>query len=59
MSYRWAVDTPTFGMRVKAGERGRWQTITPTTEWQTMATPLPFEKFEVATDLFYVNVVRK
>ena len=59
VSYRWVVDTPTFGMRVKAGERDRWQTILPTTQWQTMKTPLTLDKFEVATDLFYVNVVRK
>jgi hypothetical protein len=44
---------------VKAGERGRWQTIFPTTKWQTMQTPLPLDTFEVATDLFYVNVTKK
>jgi aminopeptidase N len=59
VSYRWVVDTPTFGLPVKAGERGRWQTIFPTTKWQTMQTPLPLDTFEVATDLFYVNVTKK
>ena len=56
ISYRWVVDTPTFGLPVKAGERGRWQTILPTTKWQTMKTPLTLDAFEVATDLFFVNV---
>jgi len=59
VAYRWVVDTPTFGLPVKAGERGRWQTIFPTTKWQTMQTHLPLDKFEVATDLFYVNVAKK
>ena len=56
VSYRWVVDTKTFGMVVKVGERGRWQMIAPTTQWQTMQTPIALEAFEVATDLFYVNV---
>ena len=30
--------------------------IQPTTEWQTMKTPLKKDEFEVATDLYYVNV---
>ena len=56
VSYRWVVDTPTFGLPVKVGERRSWQTIFPTTEWQTMTTSLTLDAFEVATDLFYVNV---
>jgi hypothetical protein len=27
-----------------------------TTEWQVLSTPLDKEQFEVATDLYYVNV---
>jgi len=30
--------------------------IQPTTDWQVMKTPLKKDQFEVATDLFYVNV---
>jgi aminopeptidase N len=56
VSYRWIVDTPTFGLPVMVGERNRWQVILPTTQWQTMKTPLTLDRFDVATDLFYVNV---
>ena len=35
-----------------------WQTITPTTEWQTMKTELKREEFEAATDLYYIDVVK-
>ena len=28
----------------------------PTTDWQSMKTPLTKDQFEVATDLYYVGV---
>ena len=43
-------------MPVRVGSGGAWQIIQPTTDWQTMKTPLTKEDFEVATDLYYVNV---
>ena len=43
-------------MPVKIGRKDRWQTVKPTAEWQTMTTDLKKDEFEVATDLFYVNV---
>jgi hypothetical protein len=45
-------------MPVKIGRKGNWQTIQPTTEWKTMKTGLKKEEFEVATDLYYVGVIK-
>jgi len=56
VSYRWKVDEPAFAMPVKVGTKDHWQTIRPTTEWQTMKTPLSKDTFEVATDLYYINL---
>jgi aminopeptidase N len=56
VSYRWKVDVRGFTMPVKVGSKDRWQTIRPTTDWQTMATPLANDRFEVATDLYFVTV---
>ena len=56
LMYRWHADVDAFAMPIKVGRKDHWQTITPTTAWQTMTTPLTREEFEVATDLYYVNV---
>ncbi|HEV7398461.1 MAG TPA: M1 family metallopeptidase [Pyrinomonadaceae bacterium] len=56
VSYRWKVDEPGFAMPVKVGQKDHWQLIKPTTEWQTMNSPLKTEEFSVATDLYFVNV---
>jgi aminopeptidase N len=56
VSYRWKADEPAFAMPVRVGTKDHWQIIRPTTAWQTMKTPLPKDQFEVATDLYYVNV---
>ena len=56
MSYRWKVDVDPFRMPVKLGDPARWQTVTPTTDWQVMPWAGTPEGFAVATDLFYVNV---
>ena len=58
-SYRWEADEPGFAMPIRVGQKGAWQTIRPTAEWQTMKTPLTKDTFEVATDLYYVNVAVK
>jgi aminopeptidase N len=58
VSYRWRADVPGFAMPVRVGRTGAWQIITPTTEWQTMPTSLSSADFEVATDLYYVDVSR-
>ena len=56
VSYRWKVDEKGFVMPVKVGSKGSWQTIQPTTEWQTMKTTIGKDALEVATDLYFVEV---
>ncbi len=56
--YRWNADEPAFAMPIKVGDPSHWQTIHPTLTWQTMSTPLNRDSFQVATNLFYVNVTR-
>ena len=58
VAYRWKTDVKAFAMPVKVGRRDRWQVIQPTTEWKTMASELKQDEFEVATDLFYINVAK-
>ena len=56
VQYRWKVDEKDFVMPVKVGSKGSWQTIPATTQWQTMKTTTSKEDFEVATDLYFVEV---
>jgi aminopeptidase N len=59
VSYRWKVDEPAFAMPIRVGKKENWQTITPTTEWQTMKTNLSKDDFDVATDLYFVDVSKQ
>jgi aminopeptidase N len=59
LAYRWDAAERSFAMPIKVGKRGQWQTIVPTTDWAIMRSPVTKDEFEVATDLFYVNVVRQ
>lgn len=59
LAYRWAADERDFAMPIRAGLPGHWQTLEPTTDWQTMPTPLKRDEFEVATDLYYVDVTKR
>jgi len=56
VSYRWQVDEQGFEMPVRVGTRDNWQIIRPTTEWKTMKTSLKKDAFQVATDLYFVDV---
>jgi aminopeptidase N len=56
VQYRWKADEPAFAMPVRVGSKGNWQMIRPTTSWQTMATAIPKDQFEAATDFYFVNV---
>jgi aminopeptidase N len=58
VGYRWRADEPGFSMPIRVGLPDAWQVIEPTTSWKTLRTAVPSDKFEVATDLYYVNVVR-
>jgi aminopeptidase N len=59
VSYRWKVDEPAFAMPIRVGKRDNWQIIHPTTQWNTMSTAQKKDDFEVATDLYYVNVSKE
>jgi len=56
VSYRWSADEMAFAMPIKVGQPDHWQVIQPTSSWQTMKTSLAMADFQVATDLYYVNV---
>jgi aminopeptidase N len=56
VQYRWVADEKAFAMPVRVGTKEHWETIHPTTDWQTMKTPLTKDQFEVATDLYYIDV---
>jgi aminopeptidase N len=58
VSYRWKADEPAFAMPVRMGSSDHWQLVQPTTAWRTMRTPLRKDEFEVATDLYYVDVAK-
>jgi aminopeptidase N len=58
MAYRWRADERAFAMPIKIGTAGKWETLRPTTDWQTMSTTLSKATLEVATDLYYVNVLK-
>jgi aminopeptidase N len=54
--YKWDADEDSFAMPVRVGTPDKWQIIHPTTRWQWMQTPLGKDEFQVATDLYYVDV---
>ena len=58
VAYRWKADERDFNMPIRVGARASWQTIEPATGWKTMTTPIGKDDFEVATDLYYVNVTK-
>ena len=59
VAYRWKADERDFAMPIRVGEHGKWVLIQPTTGWALMKTPLKKDAFEVATDLYYVNVTKQ
>jgi aminopeptidase N len=59
VDYRWQADEPDFAMPIRVGKKTDWQIIQPTTYWQTLKTPLKKNEFDVATDLYFVNVSKE
>jgi aminopeptidase N len=59
VAYRWAAEEAAFDMPVRVGRKDGWQLIHPTTEWQTLESPIPSGEFEVATDLYYIDVSKQ
>jgi len=56
VAYRWDAEVEGFSMPIEVGRPGGWQTVHPTAEWQVLNTPLTRDEFQVATDLYYVDV---
>jgi aminopeptidase N len=56
VEYRWKAAVKEFAMPVKVGRKGNWQVIQPTSDWKTMKTDVRKDDFEVATDLYYIEV---
>jgi aminopeptidase N len=56
VAYRWKTDVKEFAMPIKVGRPEHWEKIHPTTEWQTLKTVLKKQEFDVATDLYYIEV---
>ena len=59
VSYRWRADEAGFNMPVRVGQKSHWLLIHPTAEWRSMKSGLTKEEFEVATDLYYINVSKQ
>jgi aminopeptidase N len=59
VDYRWQSDEPDFAMPIRVGKKTDWQILQPTTYWQTLKTPLKKNEFDVATDLYFVNVSKE
>jgi hypothetical protein len=59
VAYRWKTDERGFAMPVRVGTRENWTTIRPTTDWAVMPNTLSKDEFQVATDLYYVNVTKQ
>jgi aminopeptidase N len=59
VDYRWQADEPDFAMPIRVGKKTDWQILQPTTYWQTLKTPLKKNEFDVATDLYFVNVSKE
>ncbi len=59
LQYRWKADVATFAMPIRAGAKGHWETIEPTTSWKTMKTAIRKDDFEIPADLYYVNISKQ
>jgi aminopeptidase N len=59
LAYRWTAEERDFAMPVQAGAPGRMELLHPTTAWQVMAATVSREEFTVATDRYYVDVVKR
>jgi hypothetical protein len=60
VSYRWKADEAKFAMPIEVGEAERWTVVTPvTTEWKTMLWNGSPDDFQIAKDLYYMDVVKE
>jgi aminopeptidase N len=59
VKYRWKADVTGFAMPVKVGSPSAWEIVKGTENWQTLKTGLKKDDFQVAEDLYYVNVEKE
>jgi hypothetical protein len=59
LTYRWRADERDFAMPVRIGTAGKTQIIRPTRDWQIMRNDVPMAEFEVASELYYIDVVKE
>jgi aminopeptidase N len=59
VTYRWKADEAAFAMPVRVGTQDHWEIVQPTAEWKSMKSTLGKDEFQVATDLYYVNVSKQ
>ena len=59
VAYRWNAEERDFAMPVRVGAAKDWQVIEATTDWKVMPNAIRKDAFEVATDLYYVNVTKQ
>jgi len=59
VAYRWRAEERGFAMPIRIGDPKAWQTIRPTADWQIMKTDRRKDTFDVATDLYYVEVAKQ
>jgi len=60
VSYRWKADEVGFAMPVEVGDPKHWQKVKPVTiGWKTMPWTGTKDAFQVATDLYYVDVSKE
>jgi len=58
--YRWKAAEVGFAIPVKVGDAAHWTVVSPVVgQWKTMPWTKSKEEFGVATDLYYVNVVKE
>ena len=60
VGYRWKADEAGFAMPIKVGDPQHWALVRPVTnEWKTMPWTGPKDDFQVAANLYYVNVSKE
>jgi len=60
VGYRWKADEVGFAMPIKVGNPQHWALVKPVTnEWKTMPWTGSKDDFQVAADLYYVNVSKE
>ena len=60
VAYRWKADEAAFAMPIEIGDPQHWMKVRPvTTTWKLMPWTGSLSDVQVASDLYYVNVVKE